>query len=497
MKAQELLKNFKELSLSKTDENFSLGYIESDSRKLNKSDIFCVYDDLINKFNEYQENALSNGCRAIIINEKFKDKLKDDFNIIFTTKSDPRVLHGRIASFLLGNPSKKLSVIAVTGTNGKTSITHLLYDVFTMLGKKCGIIGTISIRFGNKIINAENTTPEPSYLQKILKEMLDHGIQYVFMEASSHGLKLHRMDGTELSGGIFSNLTPDHQDFHPSMEDYLLSKARLFDLIEQSTIKSRFGIVSKDSIGGQDMFDVLEKKSFSYPIIYVGNENDFKIQNIVISIQGSKFDLYYREEKYSYQTILLGKFNCYNLSLSILATHLALDKLKLDSLIPVIKEIKPVQGRFEVINRNDRIGIVDYAHTPDAMENILSSLKEIPYSKLITVFGCGGDRDKKKRPVMAQVASKYSDFLIITSDNPRTEDPKSVLTDVESGVPKSYTSYEVIEDRRKAIQRGIELLPANGILLVAGKGHEDYQILGKTKIHFSDKEEIENFLGAN
>ncbi len=497
MNFNRLIKKFPELSLVKGEMFYEIDYIESDSRKTKTNDIYCLYDIHINSAIDFLNKSLENNCTYFYLSQKSYDFLKEvlgkkqNITTILVSKTDPAELHGQIASYLLGDPSKKMDIIAVTGTNGKTTTTSFLYELFSRLGFKSGVIGTLYIKYNNIEYETGYTTPDPSTLQFHLSKMASSGIKYVFLEASSHGLKLGRLNGCQFRGAIFTNLTPDHLDFHKDMDDYCKSKFILFNLLQNSKVKNKVAVISIDSPGSEQIFKLIQNSNPNYICSTFGKDGDFKSSEPELKIDKTIYNIHHNETLIKIETNLLGNFNFINTGLSFAITSLLLP-VKKEEIVKVINEIKPIQGRFEIVYSKDKqkIGVVDYAHTPDALENILNSIREIPHSQIITVFGCGGDRDKKKRPLMGQIACKLSDRVIITSDNPRTEDPISILQDIESGVSKSYTNYEIEADRKIAIQKAINLLQKNGFLLVAGKGHENYQIIGTTKTPFNDLEEV-------
>lgn len=490
MNLKTVLESFSSLKANQINFNLEVGYIQSDSRKVQAKDIFLLYNEFLDKAQVYIQDALQRGAKHFILPESLVKKVSlSNVNIFF--HSNPREIHGELASFLLGNPSKDLKIFAVTGTNGKTSTTHILYNFLENLGKTAGLIGTISAKYKNVAHEIGYTTPDPSLLNKLLFEMKNAGVEYVVMEASSHGLKLKRMEGIELDAGIFTNLTPDHLDFHETMEDYLLSKFHLFELLQNSPKVFKCGVINLYAEFGKRMQDLVQNLSPNYKILYFGDQTfTGKVTNL--SLQGTEFEISFGEKTYSFKTNLLGEFNFENVSLAILLIKEFFPNLTHNDIQNLISNLKPVPGRFELIYppQKDRVAIVDYAHTPDALQNILKSVKQIPHSKLITVFGCGGDRDKTKRPLMGEIAARLSDFVILTSDNPRTENSETILDEIEKGFPKGFQNYLRIENRRQAIQKGIEILPELGILVIAGKGHENYQIIGKQKFPFSDQEEV-------
>lgn len=494
MKAEELLLDQCRVTLLKNSIGQNLSYIQTDSRKIEEGDIFCVNDSFGMKTSEFIEDAHSRKAKAVLIRKGSKfSGLVSKFDIIFESENDPESIVGYFASALKNNPSRSLKIIAVTGTNGKTSVTHILFDLLTKENKKCGLIGTIRTKFADITLETGYTTPDASFLHSIFAEMKKRGIEYVLMEASSHGLKLGRLNGTEISSAIFTNLTVDHMDFHVSMEDYRQSKQKLFDLLEQSRQKNRFGIVFRDFPGGEEFLSGIKNRNYSYPIFSLGNGGDYSINDIYINPHRTEYSISNSKngsiKKIS--TNLLGNFNAINSAMSFIAC----EKLGLnpDRIVDNLAFLNPVSGRFQKIydRTGEKLAIVDYAHTPDALENVIKSARELAIGRLVTLFGCGGDRDKTKRPIMAQVAEKYSDFIVVTSDNPRTENPEMIMDDIVSGFSSGFSKFVRITDRKQAIQKGVEILEPGGIFLVCGKGHENYQLIGKEKFHFSDSEEIE------
>lgn len=492
MQIQELLNKFRTTQLLKGNPEAKISFIQSDSRRIKKNDIFCVCNNFGDHTPDYIQDALKKGASTVLIGKKSSYlKQAELFENVILTSADPMQIQGFFASLLKGEPSKKLKIIAITGTNGKTSMTYILNDILSRENKSCGIIGTIQTSYGNKVIQTGYTTPDASSLNEILADMVETGVEYVFLEASSHGLKLGRLNGIDLLGGIFTNITQDHMDFHPTFNDYLLSKFQLFKILNKSSHKDTFAVVSTDSHGSDKMSALLKKHKNKFNLIEFGKNCQYEGKIIELSLKGVEFN--FKEKNKSWQelkTNLLGNFNYTNVSLAIV-TALAL-KVEMEFIKSSISSLNPVNGRFQIVynSKKTRIGIVDYAHTPDALLNVLKSIKEIPHSKLICLFGCGGDRDKTKRPVMAKIASKYADMVIITSDNPRTEDPDKILDDIEAGFPKKFTSFLRITNRKQAIKKGVEILPDSGILLVAGKGHETVQIIGNKKETFSDLVEL-------
>jgi UDP-N-acetylmuramoyl-L-alanyl-D-glutamate--2,6-diaminopimelate ligase len=493
MNLKELIHSIPGLEIKKSEDlNMEVNQIFNDSRKVSSRDIF-IQDDSIHEENleKYLKNSSDNECNTVILKSSFLSLAKK-FNfkniIIF---DEGNHYFGKIASILYGNPSSKLKIIAVTGTNGKTSISQIIYQFLINRGFKTGIIGTIFIQYPGFYQDSINTTPDASTLQKILFDMVTNGTEYLVMEASSHGLKLGRMDGIEIDVGIFSNLTQDHLDFHKTMEDYFNAKKYLFTLLENSSKQNKLGIIYIEDDYGKRLHTELSNSSFRR--IAIGDKGEYQIENSVFSTTSTKFNLKSKTKIYPIHTSLLGKFNTINLALSILGVS---NFAPLEEWLSIVDKIQPIQGRFQIIPlmQKNSIAIVDYAHTPDALENILTTAKNLNPTQLVCVFGCGGDRDRTKRPIMTKISFSHADHSILTQDNPRTEDSEQIFTDMLENKPKTGQSWETIPDRRMAIWKGVCLSQENSILLIAGKGHETYQIFGKKKVHFDDVEEVKKAL---
>ncbi len=498
MKISEIIKKFPEIKLRKGDPEFEISYIWADTRLTKKDDIFVLPEGQSERYTAYLESLFQQGVKTVLIQSgQIKIPGLENFENVLESDQYLGDTHGKVAHLLAGSPSKKLKVIGITGTNGKTSLTFILFHIATKLGKKCGLIGTVHIRIGDEIKETGYTTPDASSLNLLLKEMITKDVEYVFVEMSSHGLKLGRTSGLDVQAVGFTNLTQDHLDFHHDMDDYLNSKFKIFQLLEQSALKNKFGIVASDVAGGPEMIERLSEAKFTSPIYLLGATGEFNYTHTKLSILGSEFRLHRKEKNLPFihvrkvSTNLLGNFNVFNVSLaSFIASELGFGW---EAIIKTIEVIPTVPGRFQVVKSPDlsRIAVIDYAHTPDALENILKSCMEISSKQIICLFGCGGDRDRTKRPIMGRIAEEYSDYVILTSDNPRTENPKIILEEIEAGFSRGFKRYETIPDRRQAIERGVALLEKDGILVVAGKGHETYQIIGKEKFEFIDYEEVE------
>ena len=387
---------------------------------------------------------------------------------------------GKIAANFYGNPSKKLKLVGVTGTNGKTTIATLLYQLFGLLGHKVGLISTIAIYIDQQRMETKNTTPDVLTLNEVMHRMVEQGVTHCFMEVSSHGVALHRIEGLHFSGGIFTNLTQDHLDFHNTLADYRDTKKKFFD----SLSKTAFALTNIDDKNGSYMLQNTPAKRYSYALKTMA---DFRLSVLENTFSG----MLLRIETQEVWVSLIGKFNAYNL-LAIYATAKLLGVDTLQALLALSK-LTPVAGRFQYFVAPDkRTLIVDYAHTPDALENVLETIRSIKQSgqQLITLVGCGGNRDKGKRPIMAHIATSLSDKVILTSDNPREEDPDTILQEMEAGIRgENQHKYMTITDRRQAIKVACHLAHPGDIILLAGKGHETYQEIKGVKTHFDDLEE--------
>jgi len=407
---------------------------------------------------------------------------------------------GVLAKNYFGNPSAKLCLIGVTGTNGKTTTTYLLESILSAAGCKCGVLGTVNYRYNNKIYLAPNTTPESYEMQKILRAMADEGVTHVIAEVSSHAIDLKRIDDCDFDLGVFTNLTHEHLDYHLTMENYFQAKKRFFaDVLPQSKKVHP----QKMIINGDDKWGRIILKDVTLPALTYGVEKNDVVKTVSykLSLAGIKANIDLAGETISIDTPLVGKFNIYNI-LAAAATAKALQIPKA-SIKAGIENLSCVPGRLERIDSSFGFTVfIDYAHKPDALKQVLQNLTEFEKKRIITVFGCGGNRDTGKRPLMGETATFYSDLTIVTSDNPRLEDPLAIIAEIEAGIDRSKIQkiapgnlkaqddthcYAVIPERRKAIETAISAAKRGDIILIAGKGHEDYQILGTNKIPFDDR----------
>ncbi len=460
------------------DNNREVTELVIDSRKVTENSLYIAMRGTVVDGHSFIASAIEKGA-ATIVCEEFPETLAE--NVTYVQVKDSSKALGHLASNFYGNPSQKLKLIGVTGTNGKTSVSTLLFDVFKNLGYPAALLSTVEIRIGEEIIPATHTTPDVITINRILAEAVEKGCEYAFMEVSSHGIAQNRIEGLHFKIAGFTNLTHDHLDYHKTFEEYLKTKKRFFDQLEDTAI----AITNVDDKNGNVMLQNTKAKKKSYALKtmadYHGKLLEVDFNGMLLNFNGKEF-----------WTTLTGKFNVYNLLLVFgIAEELGFGQ---DEILQAISKLKRVSGRFETFKSDGGIFfIVDYAHTPDALENILDSINDIrtKNERLITVFGCGGDRDHSKRPEMGNIATKKSTLAIITSDNPRTEDPAQIIKEIEAGVePQNFSKYTSIPDRKEAIKMAIKFSEPKDIVLVAGKGHETYQEINGVKHHFDDKEVI-------
>jgi len=466
--------------------NIDIKGLSYDSRKIDKDFIFFALNGTYNNGTEFVSQAISKGATCIIsekeiVNCNCTNIVVD--NIVETMS--------KVSATFYDNPDKKLTIIGVTGTNGKTSITYMTESIFKNLNIDIGVIGTISYRYANVVIDAPNTTPQSLDLYKMMSEMVKSNIKYLIMEVSSHSIVLGRIYGIEFDITVFTNLTQDHLDFHKDMDNYFNAKKILFTSLSNN-LKSnkKFAIINADDFYGKKLLESTEVNAtkISYSISCIDNNLFCIAKNIVLNSNNSSFEL---ESTFGTSNVIVnhvGLHNVYNI-LAVFCICIAVG-IKFETIIKQLKNMTGAPGRLEIIkSTKDFSVIVDYAHTDDALKNVLSAIKNLNPSKIITVFGCGGNRDKTKRPKMAKVACNMSDFVFITSDNPREENPIEIAKDVEAGAKEiNKTNYKVVIDRKLAIQEAISIAKTNDVILIAGKGHENYQIVGREKIHFDDRE---------
>ena len=446
--------------------------IKTDSRKVKKGDTFIAIKGNTVDGHDYIEKAIENGASKIVCEH-------GSYNVETIVVPDTKEY---LQKYIVDNYKdivNKLDIIGVTGTNGKTTTCFLTYQMLNKLGIKTAYIGTIGFYVENEVYELPNTTPEITEIYSMLTTALEKGCKAVVMEVSSHALSFKRVEGLSFTIEAFTNLTEDHLDYHKTMENYLKAKLLILDYLKDTgTI-----IVNNDDEYGK----YFKKKNYKT----IGfTKSDYEVISYESTDSGTIINFKYHEKNLSVTTNLRGKFNVYNYmtALAIINTY----GIDIQKIFDITKDVFPPKGRCEQIKVRDAEAVIDYAHTPDAVEKIINSFLENKKGKIITIVGCGGDRDPKKRPIMGNVATQKSDYVIFTNDNPRTEDPKIIMENIISGVTKD--NYEIIFDRKEAINKGLDLLEKNDTLLILGKGHEDYQIIGHEKHHLDDKEIVLDYL---
>lgn len=462
--------------------NREVSGIVFDSRKAVENSLYVALKGTVADGHSFIDSAVEKGAKVIVC-----EVLPENFNpeITYIKVKDSSKTLGQLASNFYGNPSEQLTLVGITGTNGKTSVSTLLFDVFTALGFKCALISTVEYRIAGEVIPSTHTTPDVVTLNQILAKAVYEGCEYAFMEVSSHGIHQNRTEGLHFKVGGFTNITHDHLDYHKTFEEYLKTKKRFFDELPAEA----FAITNVDDKNGNIMLQNTRAKKVSYALKTMA---DFHGRILEVDFNGMLLNFNGKE----FWTTLTGKFNAYNLLLVFaVAVELGFNEAEV---LQVISTLKRVHGRFETIKSPSGIYfVVDYAHTPDALENVLDSINEIrtKNERLITVFGCGGDRDHAKRPEMGKIATRKSTLAIITSDNPRNENPADIIKDIEQGVEaQNYSKYTSIPDRKDAIKMAIKFAEPRDIIVVAGKGHENYQEISGERYHFDDREVIEELL---
>ena len=463
----------------------AINAIHFDSRKVKKNSCFVAVSGTQTDGHEYIETALQSGAIAIVC-ETMPEKLLKEVTYIKVPNSAEAL--GQMASSFFEHPSGNLKLIGITGTNGKTTTVTLLHDLFTQLGHKVGLLSTVENKIGNNVIPSTHTTPDAVALNKLLADMVDAGCEYAFMEVSSHAIHQRRIGGLKFAGAVFTNITHDHLDYHKTFKEYIKAKKQFFDELP----KTAFALTNADDRNGMVMVQNTKAEIQKYGI---RRRSDFKAKIKDNSLTGLCLEINGKE----FYGRLIGEFNAYNLLCAYgVATLLEEDEFET---LTILSQLNAAEGRFDhIMNvKTGIIGIVDYAHTPDALEKVLSTIDKLKkgIEQVITVVGCGGDRDKTKRPKMAKLACDYSDHVILTSDNPRTESPEAILKDMEKGIPPYATNKVItISDRLQAIRTACRIANRNDIILIAGKGHEKYQDINGVKHLFDDKKILVECLEA-
>lgn len=453
--------------------------IQIDSRKVKAGCVFVAVIGVVADGHQFIEKATESGAVAIVCEAM---PLSINEGVVYVQVENSAAAAGYMSHNFFGQPSEKMKVVGVTGTNGKTTIVTLLYKLFTSLGYKCGLISTVENQIGDKVAPATHTTPDAISLNALLKQMADESCTHVFMEVSSHAIQQHRITGLQFAGGIFTNITHDHLDYHKTFDEYIRVKKAFFDSLPSSA----FAIINADDKRGNVMVQNTNAKKYFYSLKTLA---DFKGKIIENNLTGLVMDINGQEVHFR----LIGEFNAYNL-LAVYGAAICMNEDK-HEVLRNLSVLTGAEGRFDyMMSLKDKvIAIVDYAHTPDALLNVLATIKKLKkgFEQVITVVGCGGDRDKTKRPVMGAVACEHSDRVIFTSDNPRSEDPVQIIKDIEEGLPiAAKRKYISITDRKEAIKTAISLAKTEDIVLIAGKGHEKYQEIKGVKYDFDDKEVV-------
>lgn len=459
--------------------DIEINQLQIDSRKVTTGDCFVAVKGTAADGHNYIAKCIEQGARVIVC-EVLPAQINDSVTYLMVKNSSKAL--GLLASNFYDNPSSEMKVVGVTGTNGKTSTVTLLFRLFRKLGANVGLLSTVQNQINETVIPSTHTTPDAINLNKLMRQMVDEGCEYCFMEVSSHAVEQNRIEGLQFTGAVFTNITHDHLDYHKTFENYLKAKKRFFDELPVSA----FALTNADDRNGSVMLQNTKAKKKTYSL---KAPSDFKCKVIENGVAGLQLNL----DGVEMHTRLIGDFNAYNLTAVYgVAQLLEVDK---QEALTELSSLTPPEGRFDqLVSAKDKIvGIVDYAHTPDALKNVLQTIQAVRSGNehVITIVGCGGDRDAAKRPIMAEIACKFSNQVILTSDNPRSEDPNEILRQMNAGVPVTdKRKVLTIADRREAIKTAVTLAKKQDIILLAGKGHEKYQEIKGVKNHFDDKEEL-------
>lgn len=487
MKLSELLNRVKAIQVIGNAELKEIDIITIDSRTAGKNSIFFAIEGFKADGHKFIHEVINQGAAAVVLqnSDSAPDQMFLHSGCVKVVVEDSRKSLSEFSNIFYGEPSKKLKLIGITGTKGKTTTAFYVKNIFQQAGFKTGLIGTIANYIGENEVKTSLTTPQANEINSLLAQMLNEGCTHCVMEVSSHSLRLNRVDHLNFGIGIFTNITSDHMDYHKTFDHYLESKKILFDMIPSNGKI----IYNADDESSKAMIKNSSAQKFSYGTV---KNSEFRIQDVEFSLDGTTFDLVYNGNNYHLTTNLVGHFNAFNASSAFAAAVVS----GIDPQVAVkgISNAPQVPGRFEIVSKKDKKVIVDYSHTSDSLKQALTAVHHIVKNErpIYTVFGCGGDRDKTKRPVMGEIASSMSDRVYVTSDNPRTEDPYKIIDEVLKGIKRN--NYRVIENREEAIRSAIFESEDNAVILLAGKGHENYQEINGVRKHFSDKETAEKFL---
>ncbi len=486
MKLNHLLKGVGSVMI-RGERRLDIENISYNSKQIKHSGLFFAIEGKNYNGYDFIDEAIERGAVSVAAEKDFVT-YKSITKVIV---EDIRKACALIAANFYSHPSQRVETTGITGTNGKTTTLYLIAAIMQYSGRNCGMIGTINYRIGNRLIPAVNTTPSPIMLQMFLREMEMSGITNCIMEVSSHALDQNRVDAIEFNKAIFTNLTSEHLDYHKDMKEYFSAKSKLFGMLKEDAV----AIINSDDNYGRLLIQEHKNRVLTYGI---NNKSDVRAFDIGTSCKGASFKVETPKQVLDIETDLIGTYNIYNILAAISFAYST--GLKPSDIQEAIRSFKGVPGRLQRVEVCDNKGFsvfIDYAHTDDALLNVLSTLKKIAKGVIIVVFGCGGDRDRKKRPGMAKVAAEFADYVVITSDNPRSEDPEKIIDDVVQGLPKDFKNYKVCIDRKKAIEYAISIVKSNDMVLIAGKGHESYQIFKDTTIPFDDKKIVEEVLEQN
>jgi len=468
--------------------------LQYDSRKVVLGDLFVAISGTGVDGHKYIHHAVNNGAKVVVVedDEVMPDSFFMHAGVVKVVVPNSRITLAQIASNYYGNPSSKLTMLGVTGTNGKTTTTHLLKSILEEQGNRTGLIGTIEYKIGNEVIPATHTTPESLELNEMLARMVEHRCSSAVMEVSSHALHQHRVHGIHFNVAVFTNLTQDHLDYHGSIEEYFKAKKILFDTLDPSA----WTIVNTDDEWGKQIYNSVRSNKIAFGM---NTSTDVRAKDVACSLSGTQFTILHGCEETVIRSSLIGGFNVSNI-LAAFSTGIALGIPK-STLQRAIREAETIRGRFEpIVAPQGWTAVIDYAHTPDALRKALMAVRDLlmlnQQGRIITVFGCGGNRDKTKRPIMGRIAEGLSDIVVVTSDNPRHENSEIIVDEVMKGI-KNHDNVHREADRKTAIHYALGRAQNGDVVLIAGKGHEDYQVIGNQKIHFSDKEVVEEFIRSH